>query len=227
MSGSGCVFGRCGELDEKLKVDVPLYAPDVLAQHCSVQHLKTPPSASEGKTRTILRPLHGASVTHNGVPLNGEAELFPGDMVGLGQHYLFMFKDPTAADVQSVPSWMAALCPSVPASPCKNGASCSRSPRIYRRVPACWRDSEGTVLRLSYELQQEDQVLEKILSMADQGGQDPKLLPAFLLCLCVQHSAACFKMEDFCKLLLQLANKIQLAMWVSNIWMRFVTSSVF
>ncbi|XP_062874459.1 ras-associating and dilute domain-containing protein-like isoform X2 [Trichomycterus rosablanca] len=217
MSGSSCVFGRCNEHGEPLKVDVLLYAPDVLPQHCCVQRLDAPSSTSEGssRTQTILMPLHGAPFTHNGVPLNCEAELLPGDLVGLGQHYLFMFKDPTANDAQHIPSWMAALCPPGAASPCKTSASCSRRPRIHRRVPANWRDSEGTVIRLTYELQQEDQVLEKILTVMDHGGQEPRLLPAFLLCLCIQHSAACFEMEHFRKLLLQLANKIQLTMWDS------------
>ncbi|KAB5553930.1 hypothetical protein PHYPO_G00044310 [Pangasianodon hypophthalmus] len=218
MSGNSCVFGCCaghGEDGEQLKVDVVLYAPDVLPQHCCVQHLDVPRTQADGsrRTSTLLKPLHGASVTHNGVQLKGEAELFPGDLIGLGQHYLFMFKDPTAPDVQRIPTWMASLSPPASASPCNACGSSVRRHRTSRRVPACWRDPDERVLSLTYELHQEDQVLEKILTMVDPRGPQPKLIPAFLLCLCIQHSAASWEMTNFRKLLLQFANKIQLAMW--------------
>ncbi|XP_060757663.1 ras-associating and dilute domain-containing protein-like [Neoarius graeffei] len=217
MSGNSCVFGCCaghGEDREQLKVDVVLYAPDVLPQHCCVQHLDVPRAQADGsrRTPTILKPLHGASVTHNGVQLQGEAELFPGDLIGLGQHYLFMFKDPTAPDVQRIPTWMTSLSPPASASSCNACGSYVRRHRTSRRVPACWRDLNERVLSLTYELHQEDQVLEKILTLVDPSGPEPKLIPAFLLCLCIQHSAASWEMTNFRKLLLQIANQIQLAM---------------
>lgn len=220
MSGNSCVFGSCaghGEDGEQLKVDVVLYAPDVLPQHCSVQHLDVPRTQAEGsrRTSTLLKPLHGAFVTHNGVPLKGQAELFPGDLIGLGQHYLFMFKDPTAPDFHCIPTWMARLSPQASAPPCNACGSSVRRHRKSRRVPACWRDLDEQVLSLTYELHQEDQVLEKILTVVDPRGPEPKLVPAFLLCLCIQHSAASWEMTNLCKLLLQIANQIQLSMWVS------------
>lgn len=220
MSGNSCVFGCCaghGEDGEQLKVDVVLYAPDVLPQHCCVQYLDVPITQAEGsrRTSTLLKPLNGAFVTHNGVQLKDEAELFPGDLIGLGQHYLFMFKDPTGSDVQCIPTWMASLSPPVPASPCNACGSPVRRHRPKRRAPACWRDPDERVLSLTYELHQEDQVLEKILTMVDPKGQERKLIPAFLLCLCIQHSAASWEMTNFRKLLLQITNQIQLAMWVS------------
>uniref|UniRef100_A0A4W4EWU4 Uncharacterized protein n=1 Tax=Electrophorus electricus TaxID=8005 RepID=A0A4W4EWU4_ELEEL len=222
MNGNSCVFGcsgEPGEEEESLKVDVLLYAPDILPQHCCVRRLDSgnPPTESSGRgTLTLLQPLHGAPVTHNGVLLKDEAELFPGDLVGLGQHYLFMFKDPTAPSTQQTPSWMANLCRPAVASPCKTCDSSIRRPRSHRRVAARWRDQEGRVLSVPYELEQEDHVLEKILTMVDPEGQEPKLIPAFLLCLCIQHSAASFEMKHFRKLLLQIANQIQLTMWVTK-----------
>lgn len=219
MSGNSCVFGCCaghGEDGERLKVDVVLYAPDVLPQHCWVQHMDFPRTQAEGsrRTATLLKPFHGASITHNGVQLKDEAELFPGDLIGLGQHYLFMYKDPTAPDVQRIPTWMAGLSPPALASPCNPCGSSVTRHRTRRRVPACWRDPDQRVLSLTYELHQENQVLEKIITMVDPRGPEPKLIPAFLLCLCIQHSAASWEMTNFRKLLLQIANQIQLAMLV-------------
>ncbi|XP_066498669.1 ras-associating and dilute domain-containing protein-like [Hoplias malabaricus] len=218
MSGNSCMFGCFSDHSkdmEQLKVDVLLYAPDVLPQHCCVRRLDAPSPTSESsrRTLTLLQPLHGAAVTHNGVQLKGEAELFPGDLVGLGQHYLFMFKDPTAPDAQKMPSWIATLHPPAEPSLCKTCGSPLTKHRANRKVTAHWRDLEGRVLYLTYQLHQEDQVLEKILMMGDARGEEPKLIPAFLLCLCIQNSAANFEMVHFRKLLLQIANQIQLTMW--------------
>uniref|UniRef100_A0A8C1HRS8 Ras-associating and dilute domain-containing protein-like n=1 Tax=Cyprinus carpio carpio TaxID=630221 RepID=A0A8C1HRS8_CYPCA len=219
MSGNSCIFGSSiesstGNNEETLKVDVLLFAPDILPHHCCVQRLDATSDQTKGssKMQTMLRPLHSALVTHNGVPLDDEVVLCPGDLVGLGQHYLFMFKDPTTSGAFQTPSWMATLCPPATVSPCKLcGTSVRR--RRTQKMAARWRDLEGKVLSLSYQVQQEDQVLEKILSMVDPGGEEPKLTPAFLLCLCIQHSATNFELVHLRKLLLSIANQVQLTMW--------------
>lgn len=222
MSGNSCVFGCSSESsadknEETLKVDVLLFAPDILPQHCCVQRLDATNDQTKGgsKMRTMLRPLHSSCVTHNGVPLDDEVELCPGDLVGLGQHYLFMFKDPTTSGAFQTPSWMATLCPPATTSPCKLcGTSVRR--RRTKKMAARWRDLDGRVVSLSYQVQHEDQVLEKIVSMVDPVGEEPKLTPAFLLCLCIQHSATNFELVHLRKLLLSIANQIQLTMWVSE-----------
>lgn len=219
MSGNSCVFGcssesSAGKNEETLKMDVLLFAPDILPQHCCVQRLDATKDQTKGgsKMQTVLRPLHSARVTHNGVPLDGEVELCPGDLVGLGQHYLFMFKDPTASGAFQTPSWMATLCPPATTSPCKLcGTSVRR--RRTQKMAARWRDLDGRVVSLSYQVQHEDQVLEKIINMVDSGGEEPKLTPAFQLCLCIQHSATNFELVHLRKLLLSIANQIQLTMW--------------
>uniref|UniRef100_A0A8B9GSE7 Si:ch73-281f12.4 n=1 Tax=Astyanax mexicanus TaxID=7994 RepID=A0A8B9GSE7_ASTMX len=218
MSSNSCMFGCCSdpiEDMERLKLDVVLYAPDVLPQHCCVRRLDPTSPQPEGskRTLTLIQPLNEAIVTRNGIPIKDEAELFPGDLVGLGQHYLFLFKDPTAPDAQKAPSWMASLCPPAEDSSCKTCGSTVRRPRTHRRMASNWRDLEGRVLSVFYHQHQEDQVLEKILTMVDPGGKEPKLIPAFLLCLCIQHSVTSFEMALFRKLLLRTANQIQLTMW--------------
>ncbi|NP_001272317.2 Ras-associating and dilute domain-containing protein-like [Danio rerio] len=215
MSGNTCVFGSSSESStgvnqESLKVDILLFAPDVSPQHCCVQRQDA--TADQTKMQTKLRPLHSAHVTHNGVPLQDEIELCPGDLIGLGQHYLFMFKDPTATGAFQTPSWMATLCPPATTSPCKLcGTSVRR--RRTQKIAARWRDSDGRVVSLSYQMEQEDRVLEKIVSMVDAGGEDPKLTAAFLLCLCIQQSATDFELLHLRRLLLSIANHIQLDMW--------------
>ncbi|KAM9746199.1 ras-associating and dilute domain-containing protein-like [Menidia menidia] len=226
MSGSSTVFGCCGEHcngedEERLKVDILLFAPDVLPQHCCVRRLDSTTQTSTGelkKTLTRLKPLHGAPVTRNGFLLKEEVELNPGDLVGLGKHYLFMFKDPTTAPGSPhTPPWMTRLCPnsdSKTSSSCLSCGSSVATKKVQRKPSAPrWRDLEGTEASISYELEQEDRVLQEILDKVDPGGSDPKLTPAFLLSLCIQHSACTFELTHLRQLLLQIANQVQLIAW--------------
>ncbi|XP_056871822.1 ras-associating and dilute domain-containing protein-like [Takifugu flavidus] len=220
MSGTSTIFGRCrehchGEDEDRLKVDILLYAPDVLPQHCCIRRLDNvqSPSGDHRKTVTMLKPLHGAPVTRNGFNLQEEVELNPGDLVGLGNHYLFMFKDPTSSSGWlQTPPWMTRLCPNTKA--CLACGSTVAEKRLWRKpfVPP-WRDVKGAEVLLSYELEQEDRVLQEILTSLDPSGDEPKLTPAFLLILCIQHSAATFQLTQFRQLLLRIASQIQLITW--------------
>ncbi|XP_047428005.1 ras-associating and dilute domain-containing protein-like [Mugil cephalus] len=223
MSGTTTIFGCCrehcnGEDEERLKVDILLFAPDVLPQHCCVRRLESNGHTSTGelkKTLTMLKPLHGAPVTRNGFLLKEEVELNPGDLIGLGKHYLFMFKDPTSSPgTVSTPPWMTRLCPNSDSKMSSSCLSCGSSIAIKRRPsPPRWRDLEGTEASLSYELDQEERVLREIMYMLDISGNEPKLTPAFLLILCIQHSASTFELTHFRQLLLRIASQIQLVMW--------------
>ncbi|NWX86931.1 RADIL protein, partial [Nothoprocta pentlandii] len=62
---------------------------------------------------------------------------------------------------------------------------------------------------LEFERAAEDALLGRILSLIEPAGDDHKLTPAFLLCLCVQHSATAFAPGDFGQLLLKAARRIQ------------------
>nr|XP_057904402.1 ras-associating and dilute domain-containing protein-like isoform X2 [Doryrhamphus excisus] len=215
MSGSSTVLGCCrehcsGDDEEKLKVDILLFAPDVFPQHCCVRRVDS--AAEPTKTVTVLKPLHGALVTRNGFVLKEESELHPGDLVGLGEHYLFMFKDPTgAAGALQVPPWMGRLCPGSDAPPSSTCQSCSSPTATNTRAfpPRC---SEPQVL-LSYEPEQEERVLQEIMDMSEPSGPAPKLTAAFLLGLCIQHSASTFQLRHFRQLLLRIAARIQHVVW--------------
>uniref|UniRef100_A0A3Q3VQJ3 Uncharacterized protein n=1 Tax=Mola mola TaxID=94237 RepID=A0A3Q3VQJ3_MOLML len=192
MSGTTTIFGCCrehcnGEDEERLKVDILLFAPDVLPQHCCVRRLDSnvpTPTGEHRKTQTMLKPLHSAPVTRNGFLLKEEVELNPGDLVGLGKHYLFMFKDPTiTSGSPQTPPWMTRLCPNsdTNASSCLSCGSTVTVRSFQRRpLPPRWRDLEGMEALLSYELEQEDTILQEILNI---------------------------------QLLLRIASQIQLVMW--------------
>lgn len=60
----------------------------------------------------MLCPCQDAVVTRNGEVLTKESQLSPGDVIGLGQFYLFLFKDPLALmyKVQHPSSVFAVVC---------------------------------------------------------------------------------------------------------------------
>ncbi|XP_078808021.1 ras-associating and dilute domain-containing protein-like isoform X2 [Oryzias latipes] len=216
MSGTSTIFGCCrehcnGEDEEQLKVDILLFAPDVLPQHCCVRRLD-----AQRRTLTMLKPLHGAPVTRNGSLLKEEVELNPGDLVGLGKHYLFIFKDPTSTSAPlHAPPWMARLFPDSDLKTLCLSCGSSVDAKTPQRKPSPlrWRDLEGREAALSYQLEHEERVLQEIVDMVDPSGTEPKLTPAFLLGLCLQHSASTFQLTHFRQLLLRIATQIQLVAW--------------
>ncbi|XP_058496280.1 ras-associating and dilute domain-containing protein isoform X2 [Solea solea] len=68
-------------------------------------------------------------------------------------------------------------------------------------------------LQLEFDQTHEDQLLNRIVSLIEPGGDDHKLTPAYLLCLCIQHSAATFPPGSFGKLLLKIVRRIQTIAW--------------
>ncbi|XP_077414805.1 ras-associating and dilute domain-containing protein-like isoform X2 [Vanacampus margaritifer] len=208
LSGSSTVLGRCGEHragedEERLKVDILLFAPDVLPRHCRVRRLDA---------ATVLKPLHGALVTKNGAPLKEEVELHPGDLVGLGEHYLFMFKDPTGTAARTLhnktPPWMSRLCPNWAAEPLPTCQSCGWPPAVATDDLA-----EDGGVTLSYDVEREDEVLQEIVDMSEPADAGPKLTAAFLLSMCIRCSAAARDLDHFRRLLLNIASRVQKAVW--------------
>ncbi|XP_051801586.1 ras-associating and dilute domain-containing protein isoform X3 [Acanthochromis polyacanthus] len=68
-------------------------------------------------------------------------------------------------------------------------------------------------LQLEFDLAHEDQLLNRIVSLIEPGGDDHKLTPAYLLCMCIQHSASTFPPGSFGKLLLKIVRRIQTIAW--------------
>ncbi|CAI5680942.1 unnamed protein product [Oreochromis niloticus] len=68
-------------------------------------------------------------------------------------------------------------------------------------------------LQLEFDQAHEDQLLNRIVSLIEPGGDDHKLTPAYLLCMCIQHSASTFPPGSFGKLLLKIVRRIQSIAW--------------
>ncbi|XP_072415097.1 ras-associating and dilute domain-containing protein-like isoform X1 [Chiloscyllium punctatum] len=231
LNGSSHVFGRYldeprGE-EERQKVDIQLSAPDICLQHCRVRRHEVSSSresADGTELVTLIKPGKGAVVTHNGLRLCTESQLQPGDLLGMGAHYLFMYKDPTLRKlpVSQNPAWYPS--PMLSLSPggelmCKmcgcivqENQQLVITPSAEKPAPRL-KDSKGREYVFMYNLSQEDALLNWIINSPAKDSVHSKLSPAFLLCQCIQHSASSFRPTDFRRLLLRIASQIQTVMW--------------
>lgn len=231
LNSSCTVFGHHSEQSDGVKerpaVGVTLWAPDIQPQHCCIQRVQVTTSDLQQDDRkgpgvTVLKPLHGALVKRNGDVVNQEVELHSGDVIGLGENYLFMFKDPNTEILGKSPSvappWRHdSPQPHPPTSfPLYQRCMLSMSegsgtPCAAESTMPCLRDTNGRELILFYDVEHETRVLEEIFTKVDRHEDLHKLTPSFLMCLCLQQSATHFPMTDLRRLLLHIANKVQIA----------------
>ncbi|CAM9530827.1 unnamed protein product [Bubo scandiacus] len=208
-----------GQRTQASKPSISLSAPDILPLHCTIRKLQ--PSRHRWEEKLVLEPIAGAGISVNFAKVAQTVVLRHGDLLSLGLYYLLLYKDPMKA--QPLPAQtllrLRALHPAVPEGPpvcgaCgsllkerdpatkKQGPSPANGPRVPRRK-----------LLLEFEPEAEDLLLRRIMTLIEPGGDDHKLTPAFLLCLCIQHSATSFEPGDFGQLLLKAAKMIQRTVW--------------
>ncbi|XP_035195981.1 LOW QUALITY PROTEIN: ras-associating and dilute domain-containing protein [Oxyura jamaicensis] len=208
-----------GQRTQASKPSISLSAPDILPLHCTIRKLRA--SRHRSEEQLVLEPSAGAGVSINFCQVARTAVLRHGDLLSLGLYYLLLYKDPMKA--QPLPAQtllrLRALHPEGPqvcgacgsllkergfsgAPAKKRGPSPTGGPRAPRRK-----------LLLEFEPAAEDVLLRRIVTLIEPGGDDHKLTPAFLLCLCIQHSATSFEPGDFGQLLLKAAKMIQRTVW--------------
>ncbi|KAM6996698.1 ras-interacting protein 1-like, partial [Passerculus sandwichensis] len=214
-------------------VDTFLDAPDLLPRHCLVQADPSPalPAAcdpspnSRDPPAATVRPFRGAAATLNGAPLFRRAPLRPGDLLGLGEHVLLLYKDPRLGE-GSRPPWAPPPRPPMGILGVLGCAGCGRSPRQRREELRAALRSPRAELR--YRPQDEAALLRDILSMGPGGAEDfggpegdsggPEedlgaLAPAFLLGLCLEHAAKEFPAGHFPELLGRVAGMLRETVW--------------
>ncbi|XP_067911897.1 ras-associating and dilute domain-containing protein [Heterodontus francisci] len=211
-----------GQETASAKPNICLSSPDILSLHCKIKRIKGSNTCGRFvEEQTILEPFPNACILVNCVPVEGSAELRHGDLVGFGQYYLFLFKDPLGA--KKLPAHTFSMLRHLLHLPdhkgCRRGAVCKMCGSVIKNSsgstpkdlnPSANRsNSIQKKLQLEYERAFEDVLIDKILTLIEPSGDDHKLTPACLLCLCVQHSATTFKSGDFMKLLLKIVNRMQ------------------
>ncbi|NWX42706.1 RADIL protein, partial [Steatornis caripensis] len=208
-----------GQRTQASKPSISLSAPDILPLHCTIRKLR--PSRHHWEEKLVLEPIAGAGISVNFAEVARTVVLRHGDLLSLGLYYLLLYKDPMKA--QPLPAQtllrLRALHPAVPEGPSICGACGSllkeRHPATKKRSPspAGGPGAPRRKLLLEFEPAAEDVLLQRIMTLIEPGGDDHKLTPAFLLCLCIQHSATSFEPGDFGQLLLKAAKMIQKTVW--------------
>lgn len=206
-----------GQRTQASKPSISLSAPDILPLHCTIRKLR--PSRHRSDEKLVLEPIAGAGIAVNFSEVARTVVLRHGDLLSLGLYYLLLYKDPMKA--QPLPAQtLLRLRALHPEGPHVCGACGSllkeKDPAAKKRGPS--PRTPRRRLQLEFEPAAEDVLLRRIMSLIEPGGDDHKLTPAFLLCLCIQHSATNFEPGDFGQLLLKAAKMIQRTVWVSQRW---------
>ncbi|XP_028845329.1 ras-associating and dilute domain-containing protein-like isoform X2 [Denticeps clupeoides] len=196
------------EEEENFLVDFSLWAPDILPQHCVLRRVESSPDQGM-ETVVLLGPLGSAHVKRNGVRLSEEAQLWPGDLVGLGEHYLLMYKDPMASEAL----WPSSLAP--PLCNLRIPGSSDWKLRAPGKVAPSLRDTEGRELTLVFSPEEEQGVLKEIFSAAEQNGTVHSLTTSLALGLCLQQYSRQSNPDNLRRLLLLIAQEVQTATWES------------
>ncbi|XP_078347345.1 ras-associating and dilute domain-containing protein-like isoform X2 [Oculina patagonica] len=207
-----------GESDQA--PDIVLFAPDVLPQHCILSK-RVESSAPDFEQEdydvnfaVYLEPSIGADVCVNGAAVSSPTKLNPGDLVSFGKHYYFLFKDPSqVADSSMKLAWVNNLKQfhklqiSQRLQSFRDGNAGSAETNVVDVVGI--QDEPSNGLRLSYLAQDEDEMLDMIMNIVDLAGDGYKLSPAYLLIMCIEHSAKYHTELQTRQLLIKMSNAIQ------------------
>ncbi|XP_035824117.1 uncharacterized protein LOC106011047 [Aplysia californica] len=119
--------------------DIRLCADDVSDVHCRVT-LKRLPQVGETSAQDArlywycldLEIYRSSYVTVNGIQVKQRATVLPGDLLGIGRQYLFLYKDPTGGhDIPSAVPWLPERDGPTPSHPLHNPENNSPSPLTH------------------------------------------------------------------------------------------------
>nr|CAB3265411.1 ras-associating and dilute domain-containing protein-like [Phallusia mammillata] len=197
--------------------DFRLNARDVLPHHCVMKRrleilFSDADDATDRRWHVTVIPLHAkAEVTANGFRVTSEYSLQHGDLITIGKHSMFMFKDPSSNVNLSNKFSFSELSKSIPATPEKTPTRKSQiTPAKTQKSPSKSKPIMPT--ELTYALECEDQVLRVIfdsLKDVDDQSVEYPFAPAALLCQCIFHSCLNFRLENRNDLLLKIASNLQ------------------
>ncbi|KAJ4931133.1 hypothetical protein JOQ06_025432 [Pogonophryne albipinna] len=188
---------------DQSKVDTFLSAPDILARHLLVRRDSAVPESST--RQALMRPFRGGAVTHNGVALYRETVLKPGDVIGLGNHFLFLYRDPRVSPAPPLAltlPWQA------------DGSTTCCPSGLVDRQEALRQYLGSTEAVLKFHPRHTDALLQEIISnnsSPDSGGGP--LAPAYLLSIMIDHASKHLDPALTPQILLKSANLIKEIVW--------------
>ncbi|XP_023273121.1 ras-associating and dilute domain-containing protein [Seriola lalandi dorsalis] len=226
-----------GQETPSARPNICLFSPDILPLHCRLRRVPAPRRHANNNNKgeelaesqrfcVAVEPVLHATVLVNFSRCERSTTLRHGDLLSFGAHYIFLYKDPTGA--KPLPAQTLARLRTLGqlydagveegeggAQTCKMCGSVlkDRAAQVSRGGRGGGGGGQKRRLQLEFDQAHEDQLLNRIVSLIEPGGDDHKLTPAYLLCLCIQHSASTFPPGSFGKLLLKIVRRIQTIAW--------------
>ncbi|XP_051561444.1 ras-associating and dilute domain-containing protein-like isoform X3 [Myxocyprinus asiaticus] len=212
-----------GQETASARPNICLSSPDVLPLHCRIR--RAPQRRSSSDQRLLLEPVAHGNVMVNFMRIERPTPLRHGDLLSFGAHYFFLYKDPLSAKPLPAQTLtrlraLARLCDGDTGGVPEKGEACRMCGAVLHEPVASRRSSKAPTrsaqkrkLALEFERAHEDALVNRVLTLIEPSGDDHKLTPAYLLCLCIKHSANAFTPGSFCKLLLKIAKRIQTIAW--------------
>ncbi|KAI7810622.1 ras-associating and dilute domain-containing protein isoform X5 [Triplophysa rosa] len=212
-----------GQETASARPNICLSSPDVLPLHCRIR--RAPSRRTSSEQRLLLEPVAHGNVLVNFMRIERPTPLRHGDLLSFGAHYIFLYKDPLSAKPLPAQTLtrlraLARLCDAESGGAPEKGEACRMCGAVLHEPVASRRSSKAPVrsaqkrkLALEFERAHEDALVSRVLTLIEPSGDDHKLTPAYLLCLCIKHSANTFPPGSFGKLLLKIAKRIQTIAW--------------
>ncbi|XP_041959473.1 ras-associating and dilute domain-containing protein [Alosa sapidissima] len=180
-----------------VRPSICLSSPDILPLHCLLRR--------HGNQRLLVEPVAHGNVQVNFSRVERPTALRHGDLISFGAHYVFLYKEPLGAG--PLPTHTLARLRLLGSGVTEEGGVCRMCGSAFRERPPSRKGVAKThttpththththtrpprrPLQLEFEPAHEDALLQRITTLVEPSGDEHKLSPAFLLCLCIQHSA--------------------------------------
>ena len=227
----GCDIMKLGQND------ICLPADDVLNRHCRLKKDK------EG--HCSVEPFQGALVKVNNRPILQNTDLQPGDLLCIGNHYIFMFRDATVEancsqmtfafvkllqsgtfegddttfyynnQMVSAASNESRITDTASASDQVETVKEPEKVKDWRRTRLEQYNSDTRRLKLTYTEEKEEDLINWILGAMENYPGIYRLTPAYLMCMSIEYGSVTFDQVKTRELLLKVSSKIQNTVLVS------------
>nr|XP_015216000.1 PREDICTED: ras-associating and dilute domain-containing protein isoform X2 [Lepisosteus oculatus] len=216
-----------GQETASARPNICLSSPDILPLHCKIKKIQVVRRFSHTvEERLVLEPLPHGSVLINFSKVECTTQLRHGDLLSFGVHYIFLYKDPvsskplpaqTLTRLKTLNQLSESELDIGSAQACRMCGTVIKDKfpprRNFKPHLIKNRSLQRRKLHLDFDKAHEDELIGRIMSLIEPGGDDHKLTPAYLLCLCIKHSATAFEPGSFGKLLLKIVKRIQSIAW--------------
>ena len=223
-----CLIGCSFDNGINTRTDIELDAFDINQEHCRILIKYDSEGSSDINCHfnLYIEPIGDSKVLVNGSIISQATKLKADEMIGIGEQYLFLLKNPLVKLANASACLMKLLIASSQSQALSDPHNLPihmsdsepkhASPHLAAKAREYTADSQR--LKLLYPMLNEDAVLEGIVSLIPalvEGKHSFMLTLSYLMCMCVEHSAYNFDQGKTKRLMLKVATLIQSLAWVS------------